>query len=136
MWVGGGGKGWGREKKNQSIPILLPFPCGKSNMPARLVCRDGPSGGPRPGSLFFFFFLSYSIFYFCSWASLLPNQSSYPNSNSNYLTQKLNKNNKNIYNGDCILAKKQFYHQRTKKSCVIGEVKAKFFATIVNWYKC
>ena len=27
------------------------------------------------------------------------------------------------------------YHQRTKKSCVIGEVKVKFFAIIVNWYK-
>ena len=31
--------------------------------------------------------------------------------------------------------KKLFYHQRTKKSCVIGEAKAKFVATIVNWYK-
>ena len=31
--------------------------------------------------------------------------------------------------------KKLFYHQRTKKSCVIGEVKAKFFATTINWYK-
>ena len=37
----------------------------------------------------------------------------------------------------CILAKKKklFYHQRTNKTCVIGEAKAKFFATIVNWYK-
>ena len=51
------------------------------------------------------------------------------NSNSNYQTQKLNKNNKNIHNSDCILAKNLIYHQRTKKSCVIGEVKAKFFAT-------
>ena len=31
--------------------------------------------------------------------------------------------------------KKLFYHQRTKKSWVIGEAKAKFVATIVNWYK-
>ena len=31
--------------------------------------------------------------------------------------------------------KNLFYHQRTKKSYVIGEAKAKFFATIVNWYK-
>ena len=30
---------------------------------------------------------------------------------------------------------KPFYYQRTKKSCVIGKVKTKFFATIVNWYK-
>ena len=31
--------------------------------------------------------------------------------------------------------KKLFYNQRTNKTCVIGEAKAKFFATIVNWYK-
>ena len=31
--------------------------------------------------------------------------------------------------------KKLFYNQRTNKTCVIGETKAKFFATIVNWYK-
>ena len=31
--------------------------------------------------------------------------------------------------------KKLFYHQRTKKSCVIGEGKAKFFSTTLNWYK-
>ena len=31
--------------------------------------------------------------------------------------------------------KKIFYDQRTKKSCVIGEAKTKFFATTVNWYK-
>ena len=31
--------------------------------------------------------------------------------------------------------KKRFYHQKTKKSCVIGETKAKFFATTENWYK-
>ena len=58
---------------------------------------------------------------------------------NNYPTQKLNKNNKNIHNSDCILAKKKkkklLCHQRTKKSCVIGEVKAKFFATTVNQYK-
>ena len=28
--------------------------------------------------------------------------------------------------------KKLFYHKRTKKSCVIGEDKAKFFAITVN----
>ena len=28
--------------------------------------------------------------------------------------------------------KNLFYHQRIKKSCVIGEAKAKFFATTVN----
>ena len=31
--------------------------------------------------------------------------------------------------------KKLFYYERTKKSCVIGEVKSKLFATTVNWYK-
>ena len=31
--------------------------------------------------------------------------------------------------------KKLFYHQITKKSYVIREAKAKFFATIVNKYK-
>ena len=31
--------------------------------------------------------------------------------------------------------KKKNYHKRTKKSCVIGEDKTKFFATTVNWYK-
>ena len=31
--------------------------------------------------------------------------------------------------------KKLFYHQRTKKSYVIGETKTNFFTTIVNWYK-
>ena len=73
----------------------------------------------------------------------LPNQFSQPNLSSNYLTQKLNKNNKNIHNGDCILAKYIyiyiyiyiFYHQKAKKTCVIREVKTKFFITIVNWYK-
>ena len=54
------------------------------------------------------------------------------NSNSNYQTQKLNKNNKNIHNSDYILAKNLIYHQKTKKkkkSCVIGEAKTKLFAT-------
>ena len=32
--------------------------------------------------------------------------------------------------------KKLFYHQKTKKLCVIREAKAKFFfATIINWHK-
>ena len=65
-----------------------------------------------------------------------PNQ---PHPTSNYSTQKLNKNNKNIHNSDCILAtkkkKKLFYYQKTKKLYVIEEVKTKFFATKVNWYK-
>ena len=31
--------------------------------------------------------------------------------------------------------KKLFYHQRTKKPCVIEEIKTKFFMAIENWYK-
>ena len=44
--------------------------------------------------------------------------------------KKLNKNNKNIHNVDCILAKKNY--SITKKLCVIEEVKTKFFTIIVN----
>ena len=123
-------------KRNKKISLYL-F-CCHSYVEGQ-ICQLGwyagtvLGGGPAPPSPIFF---SYFIFHFCSWASLLPNQSSYPNSNSNYPTQKLNKNNKNIYNSDCILAKKQLYHQRTKKYCVIGEAKIKFFATTLNWYKC
>ena len=78
------------------------------------------------------FFLVILCFIFVVGLSFSPNQFSLPNPNSNYQTQKFNKNNKNIHNGDCILANnKLFYHQRTKKSCVIRKAKAKFFATIV-----
>ena len=31
-----------------------------------------------------------------------------------------------------LVKRKKKYHQRTKKSCVIGENKTKFFAIIVN----
>ena len=31
--------------------------------------------------------------------------------------------------------KNYFTNKELKKSCVIGEAKIKFFATIVNWYK-
>ena len=71
------------------------------------------------------FFFSYYIFHFCSWPIF--------NSNSNYPIQKFNKNNKNINNGDCILAKKKkknyFSTKEPKKSCVIGEIKDNSFAT-------
>ena len=98
--------------------------------------KDEPRGGPAGPpwfQIFLFIVILYFIFVF---SPLLANQSSQPNSNSNFPTQKLNKNNKNIHNDDWILAKKkQFYHQRTKKSCVIGEAKTKFFTTTVNQYK-
>ena len=38
---------------------------------------------------------------------LLLNKPNWPHPNSNYPTQKFNKNNKNIHNGNCILAKKK-----------------------------
>ena len=31
--------------------------------------------------------------------------------------------------------KNYFTTKKTKKSCVIGEIKTKFFTTTVNWYK-
>ena len=83
--------------------------------------RDGPGGGPIFLVILYFIFVIESIF---------PNQFSQLNSNSNYSTKKLNKNNKNINNGNCILAKKNYF--TTKKSYVIGEAKTKFFLTIVN----
>ena len=31
--------------------------------------------------------------------------------------------------------KKLFCHQKTEKSCVIGEAKTRFLTIIINWYK-
>ena len=60
------------------------------------------------------FFFSYYIFHFCSWPIF--------NSNSNYPIQKFNKNNKNINNGDCILApKKTIFPQKNQKNHVLLE---------------
>ena len=105
---------------------------------------DRPRWGPRgPGHpQVFFFFFSYYIFNFCSRVPLPKPYALFSSISLVSLTQiaiiQL-KNNKNIHNGDCILAtkkkKKLFYYERTKKSCVIGEVKSKLFATTVNWYK-
>ena len=39
-----------------------------------------------------------------------------------------------VYSSQKKKKKKIFYRQRTKKSCVIGVAKVKFFATTVNWY--
>ena len=73
-----------------------------------LLLQGQTQVGPEPhGSTFFIYY----IFHFCSWTSIqkpqaffLINQSNQSNPNNNYLTQKLNKNNKNIHNGNCILA--------------------------------
>ena len=90
----------------------------------------GSPRGPGPAGPIVFLKSFYISFFLLG--PLLSNQSSQLNLDSNYPIKKLNKNNKNIHNSDCILAKKLFYHQRTKKLCVIGEVKTKFFAITVN----
>ena len=56
-------------------------------------------------SFFFFLLILYIIFVVAP-----PSKTLGPSPTSNYRTQKLNKNNKNIHNGDCILAKNPFYH--------------------------
>ena len=79
------------------------------------------AGSREPGLLDFFFQLLYISFLQLgppskTLGSLSLNKPNQPQLNSNYPTQKLNKNNKNIHNSHCILAKKLFYHQR-KKMC-------------------
>ena len=68
------------------------------------------------------FLYSYYIFYFYSWTPLskplAPFFSNHPNKsnpNRNYPTQNLNKNHKNIHNGDCILAKKNILRSKNQK---------------------
>ena len=90
--------------------------------PIYIYKRDGPGGGPIFLVILYFIFVIESIF---------PNQFSQLNSNSNYSTKKLNKNNKNINNGNCILAKNYFTTKKQKKSYVIGEAKTKFFTITV-----
>ena len=89
--------------------------------------RWGPKGARAPPESFFFFFVIL-YFIFVVRPPLLPNQSSQLNPNSNYPTQKLFflKKNKNIYNGDCILAKKLFYHQKTKNHVLLEKLKLNF----------
>ena len=53
-----------------------------------------------------------------------PNQS---HPNSNYQTQKVNKNNKNIRNGDCILGKKKKFTTKKPKNYVLIEKLKLFF---------
>ena len=50
--------------------------------------------------------------------------------------KKLNKNNKNIHNDDCILVKKNYFTTKEPKNHVLLEkLKLIFFAITVNWYK-
>ena len=94
-----------------------------------------------PGSFFFFFQLLYISFLQLgppskTLGSLSLNKPNQPQLNSNYPTQKLNKNNKNIHNDDYILAKKKtILPPKNKKIMCIGESKAKFFPITVNKYK-
>ena len=95
-------------------------------------------GGALPflGPIFF----RYHIFYFCSWVSLsrplglfFLNKSSQPYFNNNYPIQKFNKNNKNIHNGDCILAKKKNLPLKNQKNHVLLEkLKVNFCKGFVN----
>ena len=52
---------------------------------------------------------------------LLLNKPSQPHLDSNYPTKKLNKNNKNIHNGDCILAKKNYFTTKEPKKHALSE---------------
>ena len=96
------------------------------------------SGSDPPSSNFLFLFLViiYFIFVVGPPSKALDlhffNKANQPHPNSNYLTQKLNKNNKNIHNSDCILAttkkkkKKLFYYQRTKNHVLLEKLKLNF----------
>ena len=63
-------------------------------------------GARAPPSPFFFLLLVIYIYIYIYIILVnAPFQNLKPFSNSNYPTQKFKKNNKNIHNGDCILAK-------------------------------
>ena len=88
---------------------------------------DLPPRGPN----FFFFFIViiYFIFVVRSHSKTLgPPSKTY--FNSNYPIQKLNKNNKNIHNGDCILAKKKkknyFATKKPKNHVLLEKLKLNF----------
>ena len=75
------------------------------------------------------------IHHFCSWA---PSKTLGPSPSSNYPIKILNKNNKNVHNCDCILAKKKknyFTTKEPKNNVLLEKLKLIFFATTVNRYK-
>ena len=128
---------------NSSIKLIIK-PINKPNLACLVSSKDGPKLGPKgawaPSGPNFFLVIIFFIFVVRSLPKLqapfLHNKPNQLHPNSNYPTKKLNKNNKNIHNDDFILAKKKlFYHQRIRKSCIIGKVKTKFFATTINQYK-
>ena len=61
-------------------------------------------GARAPPSPFFFFVVVTCYIYIYIILVNAPFQNLKPSSNSNYPTQKFKKNNKNIHNGNCILA--------------------------------
>ena len=88
-------------------------------IPARTDLRD-----LAPGPKLFIYLLYFSLF---SWTPSsitldLPLQLARQLSLiSNYLIQKHNKNNKNIYNGDCIFTKKNYFTTKEPKNHVLLE---------------
>ena len=86
-------------------------------------------GSEPPWPKFFFLLIIFFLFTVGPHSSktlgpLRINQPSQPNPISHCPTQKLNKNSKNIHNGDCILAKKLFYQlwAQWKGEVCIGRV--------------
>ena len=97
--------------KKNFLPIFSPKfsiqPISPSNK-YTLRGRYGPNGGPSPSPILFIYYLFFWQLNppFKILASLLSNQPSQPSRTSNYSIQKLNKNNKSLHNGDCILPNK------------------------------
>ena len=99
------------------------------------VYRNGPN--PWPKFLFFIFFVLVIFFSFVvgslfsqTLAPLLSNESNQPRPTSNYPTQKLNKNNKSIYNDNCNLAnkkKKTILPPKNQKTMLLEKLKLNFF---------
>ena len=103
-----------------------PF-CSRSQGQTQVEAQGGPSplGSKKKKKKKF----SYNIFHFCSQVSFLHNKPNQSHSNSNYLAKKLNKNNKNIHNGDCILAQKKknyFTTKKPKNNVLLEKLKLKF----------
>ena len=92
--------------------------------------KGSGSGPPSSNFLFLFLVIIYFIFVVGPPSKALDlhifNKANQPHPNSNYLTQKLNKNNKNIHNSDCVLAtnkkkKKKYFTTKEPKNHVLLE---------------